>query len=81
METRLQPGSESGTAWFAPRKYRRWFRLLTLASIVFLPGGIHAQDRPPARNPEHYTTTKTCIPSDPLAINDDGVVVGDNLLF
>jgi hypothetical protein len=85
METRPQAGSESRTARVAagtrPRRLRFPAGVVVLASILFLPGQIYAQDRPPARSPERYTTTKTWIPSDPRAINDDGVVVGDSLVF
>jgi len=80
MEMRFQLGLETRAASFAAQEYPRHFRFLTnvigVAAILLLVGEVYAQDRPAAQSPDHYTTTKTWIPTDALAINDAGVVLG-----
>ena len=85
MERRFQPGPEARAASFAAQEYPRDFRFLAnvigLAAILLLAGEVYAQDRPAAQRPDHYTTTKTWIPTDALAINDDGVVLGRDFVI
>jgi hypothetical protein len=85
VETRLQPRFEREAVQLGARKDHRRFRFLAkvigLGSILFLPGWIFAQEHAPAQSAEHYTTTKTWIPTDALALNDDGVVLGRDFVI
>jgi hypothetical protein len=83
MERRFQPDSETQAAPVAAQKDRR-FRFFVhvsrFAAILLMVGAIYGQDRPP-QSPDHYTTTKTWIPADALAINDDGAVLGRDFVI
>lgn len=82
---RCRPRSEIRRPQVLPRQSGLRFHFLPifigLGAILCLIPQILGQDLPPTANPEHYTTKRTWMPTEPMALNDEGVVIGKDFVI